>query len=151
MALGQGDSEEITLSADELNGWITGGLAGYFPDYISGVQSAVEDERLVLIGDVVVREVPGIERLGPVLAFIGDTADVKLRGRLDGLGPGRGVYFVDDVWIGMLPLPESARDELLMQLKRGAVDGLPVNAVPFLLPQFVADVGVRGNEVFLRR
>jgi len=151
VALGQGESEEVTLSVEELNGWIAGGLTGYFPDYISGVLSAIEDERLVLTGDVVVKEVPGIERLGPVLAFMGDTANVRVRGRLDGLGPGRGVYFVDDVRVGMLPLPESARDELLMQLKRGIADDLPVNAVPFLLPRFVADVGVRGNEIFLRR
>ena len=151
ISLGQGDSEEITLDAEELNGWITGGLAGYFPEYISSVSAAIEEEQLVLNGDVAIREVPGIDELGPMVAFLGDTANVTLRGRLDGLGPGRGVYYVDAVQIGMLPLPESARDELMKQLKGNTRDDLPDNAVVILLPQFVADIGVRGGEVFLRK
>ena len=151
ISLGQGDSEEVTLDAEELNGWITGGLAGYFPEYISSVSAAIEEEQLVLNGDVAIREVPGIDELGPMVAFLGDTANVTLRGRLDGLGPGRGVYYVDAVQIGMLPLPESARDELMKQLKGNARDDLPDNAVAILLPQFVVDIGVRGGEVFLRK
>ncbi len=151
IALGQGRSEEITLDAEELNDWIEGGLAGYFPDYISGISAAIEEERLVLTGDVALKEVPGIERLGPVAALLGDTANVTVRGRLDGLELGRGVFYVDDVRVGVLPLPEAARNELLAQMKGGATDDLPANAVVFLLPDFVADVGVRGERVFLRR
>jgi hypothetical protein len=151
ISLGQGDSQEITLDVEELNGWVTGGLAGYFPEYISGISAAIEEELLVLNGDVAIRSVPGIEELGPMVAFLGDTANVTLRGRLDGLGPGRGVYFIDVVQIGMLPLPESARDELMKQIKGNTNDGLPDNAVVILLPQFVVDIGLRGDVVFLRK
>ena len=151
ISLGQGDSQEVTLDVEELNGWITGGLAGYFPDYISGISAAIEEELLVLNGDIAVREVPGIDELGPMVAFLGDTTNVTLRGRLDGLGPGRGVYYIDAVQIGVVPLPETARDGLMKQLKGNTKDGLPDNAVVILLPQFVADIGVRGDEVFLRK
>jgi hypothetical protein len=151
ISLGVGDAEEITLDAGELNGWITGGLAGYFPEYISGVSATIEEEQVVLNGDVAIREVPGIDELGPMVAFLGDTTNVTLRGRLDGLGPGRGVYYIDAVQIGVVPLPESARDGLIRQLKGNTKDGLPDNAVVILLPQFVADIGVRGDEVFLRK
>ncbi len=150
VALGQGELEEAALDADELNAWIEHGLKGFFPAYISDVAAAVEDEKLVLAGRVALKQVPGIERLGSWVAFLGDTARVSVRGRLDGLRPGAGVYFVDDVQVGALPLPDAMRDELLTQLKRGSSGDLPTNALAFELPAFVTDVGVRGDHVFFR-
>jgi hypothetical protein len=150
VALGQGEYEEATLDAEELNAWIEYGLKGFFPSYISDVAAAIEDETLVLAGRVALGEVPGIEQLGAWVAFLGDTARVSVRGRLDGLRAGAGVYYVDDVQVGALPLPGAMRDELLTQLKRGSTDGLPTNAVAFELPRFVTDVGVREDYVFLR-
>ncbi len=151
ISLGQGDFDEITLDVAELNGWIAGGLAGYFPEYVSGISATIEEEQLVLNGNVAIREVPGIDGLGPMVAFLGDTTNVTLRGRLDGLGRGRGVYTIDVVQLGVVPLPEAARDELLRQLKGDSDDGLPLNTVVILLPPFVSDIGLRGDEVFLRK
>lgn len=151
VALGQGELDEATLDADELNAWIEYGLRGFFPSYVSDVAAAIEEERLVLVGRVALQEVPGIEQLGPWVAFLGDTARVSFSGRLDGLRPGAGVYFVDEVEVGALPLPSAMRDQLLAQLKRGSNGDLPTNAVAFELPQFVSDVGVREDQVFLRR
>jgi hypothetical protein len=151
IALGQGATEEATLSVEEIEAWIRYGLKGFFPDYVAELSAAIEDERLVLAGRVAVKQVPGIERLGPAAALLGDTTAVSLRGRLDGLEPGHGVFYVDEIRIGLIPLPAAMRDELLAELRGGPADGLPANAVPFELPEFVTDVGVRGDEVFLRR
>jgi hypothetical protein len=150
VALGQGELDEATLDADELNAWIEYGLKGFFPSYVSDVSAAIEEEKLVLAGRVALQEVPGIEQLGSWVAFLGDTARVSFSGRLDGLRPGAGVYFVDDVQVGALPLPSAMRDQLLAQLKRGSNGDLPTNAVAFELPQFVTDVGVREDHIFLR-
>ncbi|UCC47462.1 MAG: hypothetical protein JSV41_08130 [Gemmatimonadota bacterium] len=150
VALGQGEVDEAALTAEELDAWIRYGLKGFFPEYVTDVQADIEDERLVLAGRVATEQVPGIERLGPVAALIGDTASVAVRGRLDGLRPGCGVYYIDIVQVGLVPLPEPVRDQLLAELKRGAEDDLPINAVPFELPGFVIDVGVRGAQVVLR-
>jgi hypothetical protein len=150
VALGQGEIEEATFDADELNSWIEHGLRGFFPEYISGVAATIEEDRLQLDGRVAVKGLPGIEGLGPWASLLGDTAKVTVRGRLDGLRPGAGVYYVDDVQVGALPLPDAMRDELLEQLRGGPAGDLPTNAVPFELPRFVTDVGVRGDEVFLR-
>ncbi len=150
VALGQGELSETELSADELDSWVRHGLAGYFPSYVSDVTVGVEDERLVLAGKVRLKEVPGIERLGPAVALFGDTAAVRLKGRPDGLGPGRGIFYVEGVQIGLLPLPEPMRDELLTQLQGGRESELPVNAIVFEVPRFVTDVGVRGDRVFFR-
>ncbi len=150
VALGQGELEEATLDAEELNAWIEYGLRGYFPPYVSDVAAAIEEERLVLKGRVALQEVPGIEGMGPWVAFLGDTASVSFSGRLDGLRPGAGVYFVEDVQVGALPLPTAMRDQLLAQLKGGARGDLPTNAVAFELPQFVTDVGVREDLIFLK-
>ena len=50
IALGQGKSEEITLSSEELNGWIQYRLTGFFPDYLSDVRASVGEEKLSLSG-----------------------------------------------------------------------------------------------------
>lgn len=150
VALGQGEVDEAVLTAEELDGWIRYGLQGFFPEYLCDVTADIEDERLVLAGRVATERVPGIERLGPAVALVGDTASVAVRGRLDGLRPGRGVLFVDAVQIGLVPLPEALRDQLLTELKGGAAGELPVNALTFELPPFVTDVGVRGDRVVLR-
>lgn len=150
VALGQGEYDETTLDAGELNAWIEYGLRGFFPSYIGDVTAAIEAERLVLAGRVALREVPGIEGFGPWVAFLGDTARVSFSGRLDGLRPGAGVYYVEDVQVGAVPLPAAMRDQLLTQLKGGSSSDLPTNAVAFELPQFVTDVGVREDRVFLR-
>jgi hypothetical protein len=52
--------------------------------------------------------------------------------------------------VGALPLPTAMRDQLLAQLKGGARGDLPTNAVAFELPQFVTDVGVREDLIFLK-
>ncbi|MGD2216118.1 MAG: hypothetical protein PVJ64_05155 [Gemmatimonadales bacterium] len=150
VALGQGELDEARLEADELNAWIEHGLKGFFPSYVSDVAAAIEEEKLVLAGRVALQEVPRIEQLGPWVAFLGDTATVSFSGRLDGLRPGAGVYFVDDVQVGALPLPSAMRDQLLAQLKGGSQVDLPANAVAFELPHFVTDVGVREDHIFLR-
>lgn len=150
IALGQGKSEEITLSSEELNGWIQYRLTGFFPDYLSDVRASVGEEKLSLSGRVAKASIPGLERLGPAASFLPDTAEVTAIGRLDGLELGRGVYYVETIQIGALPLPDAWRDDLLEQLKGDADDGLQLNAVAFELPPFVTDIGVREGRVFLR-
>lgn len=148
VALGQGDAEEMKLSAEEVNAWITHGLRGYFPSFLADVTAALAEDDLTLAGRVIVRQVPGIERLGPMVAFLGDTADVSASGRLDGLEPGRGVFYIDVVRLGAVPLPDQLRDQLLAAI-RGSTEG--ANAVSFELPPFVGDLAVREGELVMRR
>lgn len=150
IALGQGDSEEVTLSSEELSGWIQHRLAGFFPDYISDVRAAIDEERLNLSGRVATASIPGLEQLGPAASFLPDTAEISTVGRLDGLELGRGVYYIETLQIGALPLPDAWRDDVLAKLKGEADGGLQVNAVAFDLPPFVSDIGVREGRVFLR-
>lgn len=150
VALGQGELEEAELSGPELDSWVRHGLKGYFPSYISDVTAGIEEERLVLDGRVAVKELPGIERLGPAAALFGDTARVRVTGRPDGLGPGRGLFYVDEVQIGVVPLPDMMRDQLVAQLKGGPGGELPANVVVFELPKFVTDVAVRGEHLVFR-
>jgi hypothetical protein len=89
--------------------------------------------------------------MGPAVMLFGDTALVVVRGELDGLAKGWGLYLVDEVKVGLVPLPDAMRDRLLAELKGGAQEGVPSNAVAFLLPDFVTDIGVREDRVYLRR
>ncbi len=152
VALGQGELEEARLTVDELNSWIEYGLKRFFPTFLSEVTMGLADEeRVALSGRVATREVPGIERMGPFAMFMGDTADVQVRGRVDGLAPGRGVFYIDEVQVGALTLPEALRDQLLAQLRGGGRSTLPANSVGFELPKFVGDVAVREDGIVLRR
>ena len=151
VALGQSEGREATLSTAELDSWIRYGLEGFFPSYISDVTTAIEEQRLVLSGRVALKEVPDIERMGPAVMFFGDTALVVVRGELDGLANGWGIFYVDEVKVGLVPLPDAMRDQLLARLKGGAQEGVPSNAVAFMLPDFVTDIGVREDRVVLRR
>ncbi len=150
ISLGQGATYEITLSSEELTAWIEHRLAGFFPEYISDVTASVSDEQVRLTGRVATKSVPGLERLGPAASFLPDTAAVSTSGRLDGLETGRGVYYIETLQIGALPLPDAWRDDLITEIKGASDDGLPANAVAFELPPFVTDVGVRDELVFLR-
>ena len=151
VALGQRERGETALSTAELDAWIRYGLEGYFPSYVSDVTTAIEEQQLVLSGRVALKEVPDIEQMGPAVMLFGDTALVAVRGELDGLTRGWGIYYVDEVKVGVVPLPDAMRDQLLLQLKGGAQEGVPGNAVAFMLPDFVTDIGVREDRVFLRR
>ena len=150
ISLGQGATDEISLSSEELNGWIEHRLAGFFPEYVSDVTASVSEEQFHLAGRVATKSVPGLERLGPAASFLPDTAAVSTSGRLDGLETGRGVYYIESLQIGALPLPDAWRDDLIAEIKGASDDGLPVNAVAFELPPFVTDIGVRDELVFLR-
>ncbi len=151
VALGQSEGSEATLSTAELDAWIRYGLEGFFPSYISDVTTAIEEQRLVLSGRVALKEVPDIEQMGPAVMLFGDTALVVVRGELDGLAKGWGIFYVDEVKVGLVPLPDAMRDQLLARLKGGAQEGVPSHAVAFLLPDFVTDIGVREDRVVLRR
>jgi hypothetical protein len=151
IALGQGEGNEVTLGTHELDAWIRYGLEGYFPSYISDVTTAIEEQRMVLSGRVALKEVPDIEQMGPAVMLFGDTALVAASGELDGLAKGWGIFFVDEVKVGLVPLPDAMRDQLLARLKGGEQEGVPGNAVAFMLPDFVSDIGVREGQVFLRR
>ncbi len=149
IALGQGDLGEVALDADQVSAWI-GSMHGFLPAYVSDVSAALEEERLVLSGRVAIDDVPGSERLGPVTTLLGDTVPVTFRGLLDGLQPGWGVMYVEVLQIGVIPVPDAVRDDVLSQMKGDGASGLPTNAVPFQLPSFVTDVGVRGDSVILK-
>lgn len=151
VALGQGEIEEATLSERELNAWITHGLKGYFPAYLNDVTADLRSEDVMLTGRVSVREVPGVERLGTMAAFLGDTADVAVTGTVDGLEAGRGVFYVDDVRVGALTLPQPMRDQLLAAIRSRSGNDRGANAVVFQLPGFVGDVAVRDERLILRR
>jgi hypothetical protein len=151
VALGRGELEEVTLSERELNAWITYGLKGYFPGYLDRVTANLRSDDVVLAGRVSVRDVPGIERLGTMAAFLGDTADVAVTGTVDGLAPGRGVFYVEDVRVGAMTLPDPMRDQLLAAIRGRSGNGGGSNAVVFEVPEFVGDVAVHDERLVLRR
>ena len=140
---------ELRLSFAEVQSWVTYRVEPALPDYVRDVRVALEDSRLRLDARIETRRVPGAESAGPLVELVGDTAEVTVVGRLDGVGAGRGAYFVERAFVGGLPVPDPLRNRLLAPLRRGA-RGLPPHAVPFPLPPPAWDIAVREGALVLR-
>lgn len=140
---------EVRLTASEAQSWVTYRVEPVLPDYVRDLRVALLDSQLQLDARVETRRVPGVEAAGPFADLVGDTAEVTVVGRVDGVGGGRGAFFVERAFVGGVPLPNPVRDRLLAPLRVGA-DDLPPNALAFPLPPPAWDVAVRDGVLILR-
>lgn len=140
---------EARFTEAEVQGWVTQQVKPWLPDYVKDVRLTLLESQVQLDARVETRRVPGIEKVGAIADVIGDTADVATIGTVDGVGAGRGAFFVERMTVGGIPLPDPVRDRLLAPLRVDA-DRLPANAVPFPLPPPAWDIGVRGGALVMR-
>lgn len=143
------DKTEVRFTTPEVQGWVTEQVVPWLPDYVKDVRLTLLESEVQLDARVETRRVPGIEGLGKIAGLIGDTAEVSAFGGVDGVGAGRGAFFVDRMTVNGLPLPDPVRDRLLAPLRVDA-DRLPANAVPFPLPPPAWDIAVRGGALVMR-
>ncbi len=145
----RGDSEVVWTLA-EAQSWVTYRVEPALPDYVDDVRVTFLESALRLSARVEARRVPGADALGPIAELVGDTAEVDVVGRLDGVGAGRGVLFVDRVLVSGVPLPDPVRDRLLAPLRSSRDEGLPPHALAFPLPRPAWDVAVRDGQLVMR-
>ena len=64
--------------------------------------------------------------------------------------PGLAQFLVEDVRLGQLPIPRGAIPKLLRQIRRGTrPDGLAENGLPFVVPTYLGDARVAGENITL--
>lgn len=143
---------EMRFTLSEVQSWVKYRLEPVLPSYVHDLRVAFGEEDLEVGARVEARRIPRMmESLGPIAGFLGDTTDVRLVGRVDGIGRGQGAFFVDRLYVAGVPLPDPVRDRLLAAVRGRATDsGLPPHAIAFPLPPGVFDIAVRERALIVR-
>ncbi len=106
-------------------------------------------DTLTLKGRFPTDRLPDTRELRAVRDFLPDTADVRLRGQLRTLGPGRAALRIDNVSFAKVPVPRDVYPDALKRLGRADEPGLGTDEYPFRLPPGVASARVEGGELVL--
>ncbi|HEX6747041.1 MAG TPA: hypothetical protein VF092_07055 [Longimicrobium sp.] len=106
-------------------------------------------DTLTLKGRFPTDRLPDTRELRAVRDFLPDTADVRLRGQLRTLAPGRAALRIDNVSFAKVPVPRDVYPDALKRLGRADEPGLGTDEYPFRLPPGVASARVEGGELVL--
>lgn len=106
-------------------------------------------DTLSLQGRLPTDHLPDTRELRAVREFLPDTADVRLRGNLRTLSPGRAALRIDHVSFAKVPVPRDVYPDALKRLGRADEPGLGADEYPFRLPPGVASARVERGELVL--
>jgi hypothetical protein len=144
-----GAAPQAVLSAVELESLIAFRYPGMLPAFLDAPAVELQGERLRLRARVPVDKLPDIEGLGPAAAFLPDTTELTVSGRLLPLQPGRVAFAIDDVSAQRFPLPRRLVPSALERLGRRDEPGLPRDAMALPLPPGAASAYVRRDSLVL--
>jgi hypothetical protein len=148
-ALREGSSSQAVLSAVELESLLMFRYQGVLPGFLGAPGIELDGERLRLRARVPVDMLPDVEGLGAAAAFLPDTTELTVTGRLLPLQPGRAAFAVDDVSAQRFPLPRRLVPGALQRLGRRDEPGLPPDAMALPLPPGAASAYVRRDSLYL--
>ena len=110
---------------------------------------AFTGDTLMLQGRLPTDRLPDTRELRGVREFLPDTAEVRLRGNLRTLGPGRAALRIGSVSVARVPVPHDVFPDALKRLGRADEPGLGADEYPFRLPPGVSSARVEGGELVL--
>ena len=110
---------------------------------------AFSGDTLLLQGRLPTERLPDTRELRAVRDFLPDTAEVRLRGNLRTLSPGRAALRIGSVSFAKVPVPRDVYPDALKRLGRADEPGLGADEYPFRLPPGVASARVEGGALVL--
>ncbi|MFL5537938.1 MAG: hypothetical protein ACJ8J0_03055 [Longimicrobiaceae bacterium] len=110
---------------------------------------AFSGDTLMLQGRLPTERLPDTRELRAVREFLPDTAEVRLRGNLRTLSPGRAALRIGSVSFAKVPVPHDVYPDALKRLGRADEPGLGADEYPFRLPPGVSSARVEGGELVL--
>jgi hypothetical protein len=110
---------------------------------------AFSGDTLILQGRLPTDRLPDTRELRGVREFLPDTAEVRLRGNLRTLGPGRAALRIGSVSVARVPVPHDVYPDALKRLGRLDEPGLGADEYPFRLPPGVSSARVEAGELVL--
>ena len=148
-ALRAGSATSVSFSAIELESLLHHRFDGLLPAFLDSPRVELEGDQLRLRARVPIDNLPRVDGLGEVAAFLPDTTDMMIAGKLLPLGTGRVGFRVDEVNAARIPLPERFVTSALTRLGRADEDGLPAHAIAVSLPPGVASAYIRRDSLVL--
>ncbi|HSJ24976.1 MAG TPA: hypothetical protein VK929_09930 [Longimicrobiales bacterium] len=148
-ALRDGSSTYAALSAVELESLLAFRYNGVLPGFLDTPVVEMRGDQLRLRARVPVDRLPDIQGLGPAAAFLPDTTEVTVSGRLLPLQPGRVAFAIDDISAQRFPLPRRLVPGALERLGRRDEPGLPADAMALPLPPGANSAYIRRDSLVL--
>jgi len=134
----------------DISSYVFTGLARQLPPSATDVRAAAIGDRLYIKALVNLSDFGGTKTLGPLAGFLSDRDTVQFGGNFEILRPGLAQYRVREVRFAQLAIPERLIPKLLARVRRGArPEGVSDDALPLVVPPYIADVRVAGGKVTL--
>lgn len=149
LALRDGSARSVSLSALELESLLLHHFEGVLPAFLDSPQVAFDGDRLRLRARVPIDKLPRVDGFSDVVAFLPDTTELAITGKLLPLASGRVGFGVDDVRAARVPLPNRFITGALTRLGRRDEVGLPTDAIAFGLPPGVTAAYIRADSLVL--
>lgn len=138
------------ISPGDLTSYILVELSKQLPASAHNVEAAVIGQQLWVRAQVRLADFGGPGALGSVGNLLGDDELVVFGGTLGIVNPGLAVYRVKSLRIRDLSLPSAMIPKLLRNAEHGSrPPGLADDALPLLVPDYIADVRIQKGKITL--
>ncbi len=143
------ERQSVQLSDVELVSLLRYRYEGWIPSVLHDPDIRFLGDTLRLVSRVATAELPTVPEMERVRAFLPDTSDVEVVGRLVALAPGRAALQVGEVSVAGVPLPTRLYEPVLRRFRRRDDAAVAPNTVPFALPEGIGAARVEGGFLLL--
>lgn len=144
-----GRTDAVALGQGELQSLLVFRHSGLLPAFVDSPTVELDGDQLKVRASVPVDRLPSLGELGEAAAFLPDTTEVEVVGKLLPLDDGRVALAVDEVSAARIPLPARMVPAALRRLGRTDEHGLPQDALALPLPRGAAAAYIRGDSLHL--
>jgi hypothetical protein len=138
------------LKAADLAAYVFEELSTELPSSASHLEAAVFDRKLWVRTSISIRDLGDAAALGPLSGVMGDLQPVEFGGTLDVVRRGLAEYRVASLKVADISIPTAAIPRLLRKIEQGTrPDGLADNALPLVVPPYIADVRIVRGKITL--
>lgn len=141
--------ETVRLNDVEFTSLMRYRLRDRIPGDLDSPAVAFRGDTVRLMARVPSDRLPDVPELGAARAFLPDTADVDVVGRLASLQGGRAAFEVQRITFAGIPVPDRFYPQALERMGRRDEPGLSPSAYAFALPDGVGAARVEGGELVL--
>ena len=139
-----------SMRPGDIASYVFTGVARQLPPSAQDVRAAAIEDRLYVKALVNLSDFGGKSVLGPLAGFLDERDTVQFGGNFEIIRPGLAQFRVREIRLRELKVPARVIPRLLAQNRRGArPPGVSDDALPLLVPEYVADVRVADGKVTL--
>lgn len=140
----------VNLTPGDLASYFYIALSEQLPPSADSIEAATIGNRLYVRAVIALDDFKAADALGPLAGMLGRRERLQMGGTFAIIRPGLAQFLVEDVRLGELPIPRGAIPKLMRQIRRGTrPEGLAENGLPFVIPMYLGDARVAGNNITL--